>query len=502
MPVLIADRYGNLPGLARVKAWLVLFGPVRTTFLISLLLTLIAVQKGTINRDGMLYVDTARAFLEEGLMAAFQVYPWPFMSILMAWVAQASGLDLETSGYVLSALFMAGACALLVVCARRMFPEAVWHIVLVLLALPGLNGYRDELLREYGCWFFCMLAIWLALRWSDAPRWPMALGIQAALAIAALFRPEALALFPALLFWQWFSAARDQRLRRIAMIGSLPALAFIGMLGLFLSNQLDFSRLAVDFQRFAFPQFKEKARAIAGVLPRNAQEQAFLILFFGSLAIVPLKFLGKIGLFIVPLVYSFVGQSLRLILVRWGVFFWAFLAHYLMLSVFVLEMQFLAGRYVAPLLVFATPLAGYGLFRLSKKFPFWATLIMFLAVMIMIANVIPSSSSKRHFAEAGAWLATNVTETPRVYVESGRVAYHAGWRYRPPREEPIRRSEAELAIRNDAYDWVVLEVSSDAAPVERWLEQNGLHEVKRFNSPDGGSVLIAKPMVVQKELSP
>ena len=106
-----------------------------------------------------------------------------------------------------------------------MFPEAVWPICLVLLALPGLNHYRDEILREYGCWFFFMLAFWLSLRWSDTPRWGTALLIQLALGISALFRPEALIFFPALLLWQWFASPSGKKCQRMFMIAGLPALA-------------------------------------------------------------------------------------------------------------------------------------------------------------------------------------------------------------------------------------------------------------------------------------
>lgn len=197
-------------------------GPVRTAFLGSVMLSLIALQQGILNRDGMLYVDTARVLLDQGFGAAMTNYSWPFLAILMAGVSTITGLSLEVSGHLLNTFFMAGVCALLVACAARMFPEAIWHIALVVLALPGLNGYRDELLREYGCWFLVMLAIWLILRWSDAPRWPLALATQCAIGVAALFRPEALAFFPALILWQWFAASKETRWRRVAIIGSLP----------------------------------------------------------------------------------------------------------------------------------------------------------------------------------------------------------------------------------------------------------------------------------------
>lgn len=129
--------------------------PVQAAFVCSLLLSAIAIiTSPTLNRDGMLYVDTARVFQESGFAAAKANFNWPFLPILMACVSWLTGLNPEFAGYLINSLFMAGTMALMVACARRQFPEAIWPICLVLLALPGLNHYRDEILREYGCWFF------------------------------------------------------------------------------------------------------------------------------------------------------------------------------------------------------------------------------------------------------------------------------------------------------------------------------------------------------------
>ena len=64
---------------ARFTSWLT---PVRAAFFGSLLLSLAARIGGTINRDGILYVDTARLFLEGGFGAARELFNWPFLPIL------------------------------------------------------------------------------------------------------------------------------------------------------------------------------------------------------------------------------------------------------------------------------------------------------------------------------------------------------------------------------------------------------------------------------------
>lgn len=479
--------------LSRVVAGFEMLGPRATVFLVSLLLSLVAAWQGTVNRDGMWYVETAGAFLEGGISAAFDSFFWPFLPILMGLVSQTTGLGLETSGYLLNAFFMAGASALLVTCAARMFPEAVWYISLVLLALPGFNAYRDELLREYGCWFFVMLSFWLALRWSDKPRWLPALGIHASLIVAALFRTEALVFFPALILWQAFEAPAGERWRRLAMIGGVPVIGLATLLALYASGQLGSDRLARDLSRFSVGRFDAKALAMAPAFIDYARDQARTVLFFGSLAIVPLKFIGKMGIFILPLLYAFRDQSLRTMLGRSRLFAWAFLVHALVLCVFVLDMQFLSGRYLGLLLAFSAPLTGYGFWRLMQRFPAWKIPMVVLALLVMAGNVVSLGPAKQHFVEAGNWLARNASDSPRVYIESSRAAYYAGWRF-TKRPMPENRSGLAPGLEQGRYDLVVLEVSRKEPAIEPLLNELKLAVVARFAHPNGDAVIVARPL--------
>lgn len=468
--------------------------PVMAAFFGSLFLSLIALQKGTINRDGILYVETARVFLEQGIAASMAVYSWPFLSVLMALMSQVTGLGLETSGHLINALFMAGAFALLLACAMRLHPESVWYVCLVVLALPGLNDYRDELLREYGTWFFIMLALWLALRWSEAPRWSMALLVHLSLTLAALFRPEALTLLAAVFLWQVFHAPVGERWRRLAMLGGPPLLGMAMLGALFLSGNLASTRLVEDFGRFNLATFDAKALAIAPAFIDYARDQAHTILFFGSLALVPVKFMTKMGLFIAPLWYAFRRRGALELFGHAQVFTWVFLFHALILAIFALDMQFVSGRYIAPLLLFAAPTTGYGLWLLVKQYPRWKYQMALVVFLIMIANVITFGSDKYHFIEAGEWLAKNAKDTPRVYIESPRTAYYAGWRYRSRPSPGSRRTLSEGLSRNQ-YDLVVLEMGHNEADIGKWLNSEGLREMVRFENAERAAVIIARPVI-------
>ena len=474
----------------RIRAF---FTPTRTTFLASLLLSLIAWLEGTINRDGILYVKAAHIFLEDGFTAARAVFNWPFLSISMAVVAKISGLRPEHAGYLLNAIFMAGACSLMVACVERRQASVAWMSSLVVLTLPGVNEYRNELLREYGCWFFVMLAFWLSLRWSERPRWLSAVGIQIALGTAALFRPEALMLFPALIAWQWFDATHGDRWRRLLMLGALPLVGGIVLLSLHAGGKLDKgSRLAGEFSRMNTARFDAKAQALAATLIDYARVHARTILFFGSLSLIPLKLLPKYNLFLLPLAAFLVDKNLRACAARHTLFAWGTAAHLVVLAVFVLDQQFLAGRYVSLVLLFSTPFVAIGLNSTIRRFPRWRSVAVALALLLMLSNVISTGSGKTHFVDAGRWLADNVTDSTMVYIDSERTAYHAGW-LKTTIAKRNDKAAIEQAVSSGKYELFALETSHNDPLIENWLPLIGLHVIKQFKHPSGDSLVVAGP---------
>jgi hypothetical protein len=312
-----------------------------------------------------------------------------------------------------------------------------------------------------------------------------------------LFRTEALAFFLALILWQAFEAPAGERWRRLVMIGGLPVIGLATLLAIYVAGQFGAGRLARDFGRFSVERFNAKALAmapaIAPAVVDYARDQARTILFFGSLAIVPLKFVGKAGIFILPLLYAFRDQSLRATLGRCRMFAWAFLVYFLVLCVHVLDLQFISGRHTGLLLAFAAPLTGYGLWQLMQRFPAWKIPMVLLALLVMAANVVSLGPAKRQFVEAGGWLANNASDSPRVYIESPRAAYYAGWRF-TERPMPENRSGLAPGLEQGKYDLVVLEVSRKEPAIEPLLSDLKLAEVARFAHPNGDAVIVARPL--------
>jgi hypothetical protein len=474
----------------RLPAWVT---PVSVAFFGSLLLTVIAHHNKSINLDGILYVHSALEFLDNGFDAAKAVYRFPFLPILLALIAKLTGLGPEYAGYLLNALFMAGTCALLVSCVGRTWPEIAWLTCLAVLAIPGLNEYRHELLREYGCWFFVMLGFWLALRWEENPRWTTALAVQASLGTAALFRLEALAFFPALFFWQAWQAPRAARVQRLLMIGALPILVGILLLGLYFGGGISRgSKFAEELQHFGLSSFDAKAQALAASLIFFARGNAGTILFVGSLAVVPLKIMHKLGLFLVPLVFLIFSGQLRAVLARFSLFAWGIAACLLVLAVFVLDLQFLQGRYVGLVLLFSAPFVGFSLWLMMQRYPRWRVLILLLAGLMMIINLKALGPGREYYVEAGAWLSSNIKDASRVYNENTRMLHYARW-YKTEHIDKKNRDSIWKVLAEKKYDYFVFDVSPRDPPIEPWLEQNGLRVLKRFDRPDGEGIVVAVP---------
>jgi hypothetical protein len=487
---------------ARLAAWAQVLGPVRAAFIGSLLLSFVAVQGHLVNRDGIYYLETARTMLESGLVAGWQAGEWAFLPTLIAALAFVMKVSPETAAMVINALFMAGTCALLVGITRRRLPEAAWLACLVVLAMPAYNQYRNEVLREYGFWFFSMLAFWLAIRWNDTQRWRDALLCQGALALAALFRLEAVAFYPALMLWQAFGAPNGRKVQRVLVVGCLPLAGVLLATILFGSGLVAAPNRVVYYLEAANPLHTlQGINAAASKMSemvfkyKYSREEAGYILFFGLLSVIPMKFLKMTGVFLVPLAYRFAVPPMRTWLAPWQPLPWAFLAYVLVLAAFVMHQFFLVGRYVSLLNLLAVPIVASGLSLLMQRFPRWKALMLTLALLTMAANVVSLSPAKTHIVEAGRWLGAHATDPARVGVDNARIAYYAGWR--TTNAIILDRTALATALAEKHANMVAVETTRKDRELEKWLAENRLHVVQRFANKAGDAVVIAVPESTQ-----
>lgn len=490
----------------KVLAWAQRTGPVRMAFLASLLLSAIAAWNAPVlNRDGLFYVEWAQEIVDHGLDGAKRYgLLLSALPVTIALVGAVTRLGLEASAYLTTALFLAGACALVVAITRQRLPAAAWAACLVVLAMPAYNEYRTQVLREYGLWFFGLLTAWFAMRWQSSGRLREALACQVSVLCAAMFRTEAFAYFPALMLWQAMAAPTGKRLKNVVMIGGLPLAVAVIATALLASGILDMpDRLAHLLKAFdpvaKWHAFNDMAARMSEQLfgHKYTREEAGYVLFFGLLTIIPIKFLKMSGVLIVPMAFAFSGQSLRAGLARWQPLPWLFLAHALALAAYLTYQFFLQGRYEAMLHLLAVPVAAGGLAALMARFPRWRHVMLALVLLTLLANVVSFSPRSTQIVEAGRWLSAGRTEGLRVYVENPRVGYYAGLGYLSTGQNRLEKDELARKLGEGRFDMVVLDASAKDPAIEGWLASNGLEVVKRFTNKGGNAIIVAVPAATQ-----
>lgn len=477
--------------------------PAWFAFVGSLLLSWLAVGGSSVlNRDGMLYVDAALRFRAEGFAELIGTFDWPLLSMLIAGLGGVIGMGFENAGHIIDASLLAGTCALMVDLVRRHQPDdaaMAWATCVAVLAMPGYNGYRDQILREYGYWFFSMLAFWLALQWERRGcRWRDALPCQLAVVGAMLFRLEAAVFLAALIAWQVVSASAEGRIRRVFMLAALPLLAMVSLAALVGAGLIDWPERVLRYLGAANPlgvhKWSEHAAHLleSGVLPEYSRDEAVFILFFGMLSLIPIKFVKMLGLFVVPFAYSAFAGDRRPLVGRWALFGWAFLAHVVALMLFASDLLFLSGRHVSMLTLLAVPAVAAGLVFLWRRLPRWRPAVVVAAVATMIANVVSLGPSREYLSAAGAWLAASEPDPVTVYVDDPRVAYYAGWGFASRKEQVVDRGQLEHLVAVGRFSTLVLSDSRRVQWVDAWLAGRGLQAARRFQNGSGEAVTIIR----------
>lgn len=473
--------------------------PLAVVFIASLLLSLISLASlvGP-NRDGMLYIETANIFNDEGLAAAKANFDWVFLPVAIALFSRLSGLETEVAGYVLNAFLLAGAAACLVAITRRQFSKATTAAIFVAVALPGLNDYRFDLIRENGYWFLCLLAVVAALRWRDNMTWAKALLPQLCLGGAALFRVEAIAFLPVLALWGLTNGAPDKgaRIRHALQLSSLTLLAAAVVGPYLMLNGVELARRLVEYLAAVDPsaekaKFAAATTTLAAVLPTYSADEVSSILFFGLVSIIPAKWLEMLGIFFIPLAYALRPTHFRERLTAWGICGYLFLTYLLVLTAFVTYQLFLTGRYVSFLAILTLPLIAIGLHDLVTRWPRLKWTVIALCVVLALSHVVSLSKDKKtQFREAGLWLASQTQMQESIYLDSPRTGYYAGKAYRKLRHISLKREQIEEAVSADQYMYYVFEVRRKDKQLEPWITSLGLREIQRFSNRTGDAVVI------------
>lgn len=464
--------------------------PVWFAFCGSLLLSLIAVMgTATVGRDAALYIDIAQKVTEHGPSVAWQAFDWPWFSLFLAATHAVLPISFELIAYLWCGLFFAGTCALMVDCVCQRSPQAARWACLVVLAMPAVNAFRNDIIRECGFWFFCTLALWLAFRWHARGGWLRAAFIHLAIVAAAMFRLEALLLLPALGLWQLSNLRSPTQRVRLMQFMLLPVL---GLIAASIFGALSSGRMAAYLEminpRNVFASFVLLSDQFANsLINKYSRDEAGRIVFFGILASLSITFVKLMGPFSAPFLLRRNWSVLSTYWRDYRPFAWAALIYVVVLILFYVKEQFMNTRYLSFLNLLFVPVLALALEAFFRQFPRWGKVLVVVSILVMLANVVSISPGKTHYVEAGRWMEAHTERDAPAYFEDGRISYYAGRGYVLP---VLTREEAMSAEHAGDFRYFLIDGRGDEPGLSEWLVEHKLQIINRFANRKGATVLV------------
>lgn len=146
------------------------------------------------NRDAIIYLRAADAYLQSGLAASVDEYERPLLSICMALLHQWTGMPTLWAGLLLVSLAYGALCTGFVATVHTLGGDrrVQWLAAVVVLSHPMLNHTRSAIMRDPIYWALLLLSLRELLLYLRDPRLLHRLRWIALVLMAALFRFEGL----------------------------------------------------------------------------------------------------------------------------------------------------------------------------------------------------------------------------------------------------------------------------------------------------------------------
>lgn len=467
--------------------------PMRGAFVGSLILSMVALSfEPVIGRDAAFYVDNARIFLEQGAGSLLVQFSWPWFSALIGVTHQLTGLSLIASGYVWVFLFTAGTCAVLVRCVEMMQPKAGYWAVLVVLAIPAYNEYRDQIFREPGFWFFSSIALLCMIVFEQRRRW-RDLGVAVvAVLCAAAFRLEATFMLVSIaLTLIWVQRQYLINHYRGGLISVALTLLILISCGVILRAYADMVRVDYYLGMIAIDSLFSELQSVAadlrqGVLHSHSHGHAVPVILFGFFMTILFSALAAMGPFVVSFLMGMNREGVVKADYQYVFILISLLLYLAILMVFFIQERFIIDRYISFLHILLTPSIALSAWHLQSRYLALGRVILAIALIAGVANVISTSSKRTHYLDAAQWAKTHLASDARVYFYEPRLSFYSGRGYN---RTDMSSSEA-LEQQLEQFDYFFVDLPLDDLIVQEKLASGDLEYLGSFDNGDDRQLII------------
>lgn len=398
------------------------------------------------NPDGFEYVRVAEVFLEQGLGAAFALYPSATYPVLIG-VLQGAGFDPFVAGQVLNAAFYALLVNVFIslVLAVRDTRRVALLAATVVLVFPQLNEYRFYMIRDIACIALVLAGTLQLTRYARAPAWREAGLFCVCLLGAALFRAEALVYLagsPLVLLAGAVPGPHAKaawlRLQGLVVGLGVAGILVLGLAGVDVVGTLQrIAAVYLPFLTAALQSTREVSPVADAIFGAYAAEFSGQYLWLFMLG-------GMSALLLAKLAAGFGGPALLVLLYGWHtrtlplrdpalrpLLFNALIAFGILLG-FLLLTRFLSTRYTLMFCVLLLPLLPLVLDSALQRLPtlpharLLRGMALFLLLFCAVDAHISFGHSKHSLEQASTWLREQAAPGAVVLTNSNYVAYHSG----------------------------------------------------------------------------
>ncbi len=469
--------------------------------------------------DGVLYLNAAQAFLQQGMAAGLAAYHWPFYSLLIAFVADVLHVSLLNAAFVVNAILDTTTVIVFIIFIKVLggSRKLQWLGAFIILTYSFLNHLRYQVFRDHGYYAFGLLALLFLLYFCRNHKWRNAIGWGVAVIVATLFRIEGaifVCLLPLILLFQP-KVSFGSRIINLLKAYSVQIILVGGMLLLVflhhgLKHEITTSRLLELLRQFqdGLQQALNNVHANANTLakmffthPSSYKHANEIFLFSGitGLCVAVLATTARFWYFVLS-VYALAKKLIPLDWSARAVWFGAMTINVLIIVVFALQNFFMANRYVAFLaflLLLAVP------FAIEHIYTSWKTrsktlvgtrwlfpLLIVALVYTVLGGIYHFGTSKTYIVKAGNWLNKNTVQQAQILSDDGVLMYYAD-RKGPIMNDPHNTVVCQQNLQ--LYDYVVVEVGRDDADQEsKVIACVHSQPVQVFHNRRGDKVLIFK----------
>jgi len=410
------------------------------TALISLLLSVFVIYSDDlINRDGILYIETAEAFLQGGLTSALDVYNWPFFSIFIAYTHQLTSFSFELSAYIINTLFFVFLTDTLVLLSHKTLPNKQQLLIaaLVILCFSTINEYRSYIIRDIGYWYFCCLILYRFIQFIEIPTLRNATIWQLVAVMATLFRIEAIVIVLLLPLYLTFnfpirSAAQSILKLNYIFILSLVIGSFY-IIG-FTDSGITFNKLGdllayIDINSL-LESFNKKSEIIEHqVLNKFSASYSAFILSSGLIVMLFYKLtkaltLGYLALYL----FSWWKQKQIQLSPYTGLIIYFLLLNILILTAFMFKELFISKRYaiiaILSMLLLMLPRLTLLINKSWSKRNKGIIVIIGLVLLVNFIDGIHKSNSKHYVKNTAIWASKNLPANSEILTDDEFINYY------------------------------------------------------------------------------